>query len=141
DPAIACAELYVRGRAALARDDAVHAREALATMVVQRGPLESLVPSAPSAPCCAPDPRKAYLPGRMAAHVMELELSGLIALASGAQEEGLTSLAAAAEKEDSMGYDFGPPAVVEPAHELLGTVLARLGRADEAAKEFQRALA
>jgi len=140
DPAIACAELYVRARSALSRDDAAHAREALAAMVVQRGPLESLAPSAPSAPCCAPDPRKAYLPGRMAAHVMELELAGLIALASGAQEEGLTSLATAAEKEDAMGYDFGPPAVVEPAHELLGTVLDGLGRSAEAAKEFEKAL-
>ena len=81
-----------------------------------------------------------YMPGRMAAHVMELELSGLVAMAAGAHEEGLARLEAAAEKEDEMGFDFGPPTVVEPAHEVLGHVFLELGRKAEAEREFKAAL-
>lgn len=141
EPAVACAELYVRGRSALARGEVADAREALAAMAVHRGPLETLVPASGGAQCCTTDGNRGnYLPSRLAAQVMELELSGLIALAAGASEDALARLAAAAEKEDAMGFDFGPPAVVEPAHELLGQILLDLGRADEAAREFAAAL-
>ncbi len=141
EPAAACAELYVRGRSALSRGEVAQARAALAAMAEHRGPLESLVPaSGTSAQCCTTTGRDNYLPSRLAAQVMELELSGLLALSAGASEDGLARLAAAAEKEDAMGFDFGPPAVVEPAHELLGQVLLDLGRADEAAREFEASL-
>jgi len=141
EPAQACAELYVRGRAALDRGDAAKAREELAAMVVQRGPLETLLSEgASAAACCSPTTRASYLPGRLAAHVMELELAGLIALKAGVDEEGIAQLTAAAEKEDAMGFDFGPPVVVEPAHELLGRVLLERGRRAEAALEFEAAL-
>jgi len=140
EPAAACAELYVRGRSALARGDVAHAREALADMAVHRGPLETLTPASGGAQCCTTANRSNYLPSRLAAQVMELELSGLLALAAGANEDALARLAGAAEKEDAMGFDFGPPAVVEPAHELLGQVLLDLGRAEEAAHEFETAL-
>lgn len=140
EPATACAELYVRGRSALACGDVERARDALAAMAEHRGPLETLTPaSGISANCCS-TPGRNYLPSRLAAQVMELELSGLIARHAGASEDALTRLAGAAEKEDAMGFDFGPPAVVEPAHELLGHVLLDLGRADEAAHEFEAAL-
>jgi tetratricopeptide (TPR) repeat protein len=140
EPARVAAELYVRGRAALARDDAAAAREALAGIERERGPLETLPKSAGGAQCCFAGDRSDYLPDRLAAHVLELELSGLIALHAGATEEALARLAAAAEKEDAMGYDFGPPVVVEPAHELLGVTLLDLDRASEAAREFELAL-
>jgi tetratricopeptide (TPR) repeat protein len=140
EPARTAAEHYVRGRAALARGNTDRAREALAGIERARGPLETLPKSSGGAQCCTSENREDYLPDRLAAHVMELELSGLLALAAGATEEGLARLAAAAEKETAMGFDFGPPAVVEPAHELLGTKLAELGRLTEAAREFERAL-
>jgi tetratricopeptide (TPR) repeat protein len=141
EPATASAELYVRGRSALAGGAIDRAREAQAAMAAHRGPLETLTPTGgTSAQCCSTAGRVAYLPDRLAAQVMELELSGLLALAAGAEEDGLARLAAAAEKEDALGYDFGPPAVVEPAHELLGHVLLERGRAAEAAREFEAAL-
>ncbi len=141
EPDTACAELYVRGRAALAAGDVARAREHLAAMVPHRGDLATLATAEKgAAQCCTSDSKKDYLPGRLAAHVMELELSGLIALHSSAREEGLARLAGAAEKEDALGYDFGPPNVVEPAHELLASVLLELGRWREAEAEFTRAL-
>jgi tetratricopeptide (TPR) repeat protein len=141
DPAFACAELYVRGRAALARGDVGRAEEILAAMAGPRGPLETLIAEgASAAACCAPATRATYLPGRLAAYVMELELGGLIALAGGAEEDGLARLAAAAEQEDAMGFDYGPPVVVEPVHELLGDLLLERGRRAEAAAEFEAAL-
>ena len=140
EPDTACAELYVRGRAALARGEIERARAALAMMAEHRGPLETLDPAAGTAAQCCTTGRTNYLPSRLAAQVMELELSGLIALQAGAQEDALARLAGAAEKEDALGDDFGPPAVVEPAHELLGQVLHDLGRPAEAAREFEAAL-
>jgi tetratricopeptide (TPR) repeat protein len=141
DPAPAAAELYLRGRVALERGDVAAAQEALAAIRVQRGPLETLLSAgAAAAACCAPTTRSSYLPGRLAAHVMELELGGLITLRTGPEDEALAELAAAAEKEDAMGFDFGPPVVVEPVHELLGRILLERGRHAEAAAEFEAAL-
>jgi len=39
-----------------------------------------------------------------------------------------------------MPAEFGPPADVKPAHELLGEMLLEAGRAGEAQREFARAL-
>lgn len=139
-PGRAAGELYVRGRRALARKDGAGVRLALTGLEAQRGPLEGLPEKGAGAQCCAPGGYGEDLPGRLAAQVMELELSGLVALQAGVEEEGLARLAAAAAKEDAMGYDFGPPVVVEPAHELMGSVLRELGREQEARKEFAKAL-
>lgn len=141
DPAPAAAELYLRGRVALESGDVARAQDALAALVVQRGPLEALLDAgATAAACCAPTTRSNYLPGRLAAHVMALELEGLIALRTGPEDAALAGLAAAAEREDAIGFDFGPPVVVEPAHELLGHILLARGRHAEAATEFEAAL-
>jgi tetratricopeptide (TPR) repeat protein len=140
EPATAGAELYVRGRSALARGNVGSARAALEELARQRGALESLINAGGGAQCCAPGASADYLPGRLAARVMELELSALIALEAGAVDEALAELTSAAEREDAMGYDFGPPAVVEPAHELLGLVYLRRARSTDAAREFSAAL-
>ncbi len=138
---VACAELYVRGRAACASGDLDRARAALAEMAGKRGKLEDLAARVPSAAsCCAPTPTPTYLPSRLAARVIEIELSGLIALAEGKTGEGLARLAEATEREDALGDDFGPPAVVEPAHELLGRTLESLDRKADAAREYAAAL-
>jgi hypothetical protein len=145
EPDVACAELYVRGWRALALDELDAARLALDAMAAHRGPLEELPDEAPGAATCCTTTRPVEdLQARLTARVMELELSGLIALASGERDAGLALLRSATEREDALGYDFGPPAVIEPAHELYGRMLLRHGRADEtgkaAAREFQAAL-
>jgi len=67
------------------------------------------------------------------------ELRGLVALAAGQNDEGLRLLRAAADAEDALPYEFGPPSIVKPTHELLGEELTRLGRSDDARMAFARA--
>jgi tetratricopeptide (TPR) repeat protein len=66
-------------------------------------------------------------------------LRGLVAIASGRTDEGLAILRAAAAAEDAMPYEFGPPRILKPTHELLGEELLRAGRLDEARAAFRRA--
>lgn len=39
-----------------------------------------------------------------------------------------------------MPFEFGPPAAVKPAHELLGDLLLKMDRHTEAQREYARAL-
>lgn len=73
--------------------------------------------------------------------ILALELEALVALADGAQDEALTMLGEATVLEEDMPFQFGPPAVVKPSHELLGEVLLELERFDEAVVAFEEALA
>ena len=67
------------------------------------------------------------------------ELRGLVALQSGDAERGLAELRAAAAAEDAAPFEFGPPAVLKPAFELLAEELARLGRTAEARAAYAHA--
>jgi proline-specific peptidase len=75
-----------------------------------------------------------------AVRVMELERLAIALMDSGTLDSTITLLERAAEIEDEMPIQFGPPVVVKPAHELLGEVLLRAGRVERAADEFRRAL-
>jgi len=138
------ADHFARGFAALRRGERTLATTILSTM---RGASvwEGVVPEegATLATCCAPPSAVSELlegPGRMAAEIMARELEGAIRCADGELDEGLALLRSAAELEDRMGFDFGPPVVVKPAHELLGEELLARGEALEAAAEFQLSL-
>ena len=65
------------------------------------------------------------------------ELDGLLALATGASEAGIALLMEAARQEESLPYEFGPPATLMPPHELLAVELAALGRQGEAMAAWQ----
>ena len=69
-----------------------------------------------------------------------LMLEGLVLVEQGEEQDGLGKLQEAAELDDLMPLDFGPPNPVKPAHELLGEVLLRHGRYYEAYLEFEKAL-
>jgi len=88
------------------------------------GPARTIVATAPST-----------AEGRIAAD----ELRGLLAIAGGRTDEGVRILRSAAEAEDGLPFEFGPPAIPKPTFELLGEELARLGRTDEARAAFTRA--
>jgi tetratricopeptide (TPR) repeat protein len=72
--------------------------------------------------------------------VLALELRGVIALKSGASDSGLSLMARASVVEDSMAYEFGPPYVDKPAHELRGESLIALNHFHDAEIEFAHAL-
>jgi tetratricopeptide (TPR) repeat protein len=69
-----------------------------------------------------------------------LQLQGVMDLDAGNTDAALDALAKAAEMEDEMPLDFGPSWPLKPAHELYGETLLKLGRADEAQKQFQQSL-
>jgi tetratricopeptide (TPR) repeat protein len=75
-------------------------------------------------------------PGR----IIEKEVSALVLLAKGKQDEALTLLREAAELEARMPPPSGPPDPMKPAPELYGEVLLELGKAVEAAQQFQASL-
>ena len=86
-----------------------------------------------------------YAMGRMsgagADPIMKKALEALVAALGGDRERGLALAKEAAAAEDTISFEFGPPSVVKPAHELLGEMLLSLGNAAEARAEFERSLA
>ena len=72
--------------------------------------------------------------------VMDRILGAAIEFASGEQEKGIRNMIAAAETEDKLVFEYGPPAIVKPAWEATGEMLLEAGRKTEAADAFQRAL-
>jgi Flp pilus assembly protein TadD len=68
------------------------------------------------------------------------ELSGLRLVRAGQAREAVATLRRAASQEDVLPFEFGPPQVDKPSHELLGEVLLMLGQPSEARSEFERAL-
>ena len=74
--------------------------------------------------------------------IMALEATGMALLARGDRDEAVKALERAARIEESMDPPSGPPGEqetdppIKPAHELLGEVLAEVGRPAEAAKQF-----
>ncbi len=75
-----------------------------------------------------------------AAAVMERMLSAAIEYASGQKETGIQEMIAAAEAEDKLVFEYGPPAIVKPAWEAAGEMLLSAGRKSEAADTFRKAL-
>ncbi len=78
--------------------------------------------------------------GREKAAIMGLELEALIRHAEGQTEAALAMLAEAAEREAALPYEYGPPDIVKPSHELYGELLLAAGRPAEARARFEEAL-
>ena len=72
--------------------------------------------------------------------IHEMELKALIKLAQGSNDEAVSLMRAATAREDAMPFDFGPPVVTKPSHEMFGEILLQLKRPKEARDEFERAL-
>lgn len=72
--------------------------------------------------------------------IHELELKALIKLAQGSNDEAVSLMRTATAREDAMPFDFGPPVVTKPTHELFGEMLLQIKRPKEARDEFERAL-
>ncbi len=72
--------------------------------------------------------------------ILLLELQALLALENGQPDKALRLMREATQAEDTMPFEFGPPVVVKPSHELFGEILLDLGRASDAQQQFERAL-
>ena len=130
------AEAFVRAYGALRRGEAPGAAgDTLAALVRERDPKK---PAAPApADCCSPAAQAAYSPSERALSVMEAELRAVLGADAAVVRRELEAAAAA---EDAMGFDFGPPTVVKPAHELLGEWLLAAGEPAAARTHFEAAL-
>jgi tetratricopeptide (TPR) repeat protein len=75
-----------------------------------------------------------------AVRIMHKELAALIAEAKGQKDQAIQLLREGVQIEESMRPPNGAADPVKPSHELLGEVLLRAGRADEAAALFDATL-
>jgi tetratricopeptide (TPR) repeat protein len=78
---------------------------------------------------------------RIRGEVMLQEVEALQLVLAGKREEAIKILEKAAEAEQAMPLEFGPPIVPKPAAELLAEQLAAAGRSGDAAKAYQRVTA
>lgn len=78
---------------------------------------------------------------RIRGEVMLQEVDALQLVLAGKREEAIKLLEKAAEAEQSMPIEFGPPIVPKPAAELLAEQLTAAGRAGEATKAYQKVTA
>jgi tetratricopeptide (TPR) repeat protein len=124
--AVVAADDWVQGRAALERGDPQGALARAEALARRRSEAEA-----------RGDPND---PTPGVARVMELQLRGLAARASGRSQDGVALLREALELERSLPFEFGPPLVVIPSGELLGEVLLAEDRAAEAERSFRMTL-
>jgi predicted Zn-dependent protease len=71
---------------------------------------------------------------------MEQILEAAIQFASGDRDRALVQVVTAAEAEDKLVFEYGPPAIVKPAWEAAGEMLLAAGRKNEATDAFRRVL-
>jgi len=124
---------FARGLCALAAKDAAGARRELEAM--KTGGAEKSDAHA--------HPGMGYRESRDGeiAAVIAKELEAKIAAASGDAAGAATLASEAVAAEDAMTFDFGPPPVVKPAHELAGELLLAAGKSADARREFDASLA
>lgn len=79
-------------------------------------------------------------PGDAVPFILEKELRALLRQADGSLPEAISLMREATAMEDAIPFEFGPPAVAKPSHELFGEILLQAGRPREAQAEFVRAL-
>jgi tetratricopeptide (TPR) repeat protein len=72
--------------------------------------------------------------------VMDMILEAAIEFASGDKETGIRKAISAAQSEDKLVFEYGPPIIVKPAWENVGEMLLEMGRKGEAADAFRRVL-
>ena len=120
-----------RGFVQVSTGDAASAHESLATM---RGLLPQLGPIFDRAGAAPDDPTR-RVPG-----IEEKELDAMILAAEGHLDEAIARAQQAATDEQTLPYAFGPPDPAKPSYELLGELLLKANRAQEAEAAYRQAL-
>ncbi len=113
-------DAFVTAYAALKRGDAARRQRALEAYRSVTGALEESAPRA---------------------RIQQMELAALEALEAGRLDDAIGTLRDAAAIEQSLPFEYGPPASVKPPHEMLGEALLEAGRAAEAVEAFEASLA
>ncbi len=75
-----------------------------------------------------------------AAAVMENILDSAVQFVAGERDAAIKKAIAAAEAEDKLIFEYGPPAIPKPSWEHAGDLLHEAGRKEEAANAFRNAL-
>lgn len=145
------ADLSAEGLAAVHKGDA-EAAEAILMKLRQVAPSASgseahqhgsTPPTASAAPAAAAAPATGMpisAADRAAIDIMAQQLAALVRCLRGGETEALEMLTKAAEAEDAMPYEFGPPVPIKPSRELLGEMLLAMNKPAEAQKAFAAAL-
>ena len=124
-------QAYGTGFAAAERGDSATARKSLAAMDAILPKLPALFDHAGMTP---EDPERG-VPG-----IERDQVEALILAAEGHGDQAVALARKAAAGERSLPYAFGPPYPEKPSFELLGEILLREHRAQEAQQAFQQAL-
>jgi tetratricopeptide (TPR) repeat protein len=74
------------------------------------------------------------------ANIVESELRAMADSRRGKLDDAIARMQKAAAQEDSLPYEFGPPGIEKPSHELLGEMLLAAGKPREARHELEIAL-
>jgi tetratricopeptide (TPR) repeat protein len=121
---------FVRALAAARRSDAAALKNALARVQGERQALVKVLVGR----------REGSDRYRVRAAVLEREIQALASLAENNSDEAVALLRSAAADEQGTPIEFGPPFVDKPAYELLGDVSLAMGRATDAAADYESAL-
>ena len=73
--------------------------------------------------------------------VLGMLMDAALLFDAGQRDSAVALARAAARMEEAVPFEFGPPDVVKPAHELAGEMLLSMGRPADAQRESQAALA
>ncbi len=137
-------DLFVRGMCAVKTGETKKAEKVLQEMtaLIPSAALKTEAAKISEGMQChaAPNEAATYSSEVQAARIMALQLEALIQMIAGKTAEAVQLLKEAAAAEDRLTFEFGPPEVVKPGHELLGEALLGLDRAKEAQAEFELAL-
>ena len=143
-PVARAADLSAEGLAAVHQEDAAKAEAILAKLEAvaasasgSEAHQHGAAPAAPAAPATGMPISAA---DRAAIDIMTQQLTALVRCLRGDETEALAILTKAAEAEDVMPYEFGPPVPVKPSRELLGEMLLTMNKPAEAQKAFAAAL-
>ena len=124
-------QAYGTGFAAAERGDSATARKSLAAM-------DAILPKLPALfdrTGMTPEDPERGVPG-----IERDQVEALILAAEGHGDQAVALARKAAAGERSLPYAFGPPYPEKPSFELLGEILLREHRAQEAQQAFQQAL-
>jgi len=72
--------------------------------------------------------------------ILQKQIAGVLQYARGQRDEGLELVGKAADAEDALSYEFGPPVPAKPSRELLGELLLDAGKPAEAQQAFAATL-